>query len=105
MLYDPDVIITNSPEGKAQIMKNTSFQGIKAVKNGKVFVVPSGVYLWSVRSAEGALQPLWLGKMIYPELFAELDLEQKTKEFYEKFYGYELNGDEVKNILNPKSNF
>ena len=43
--------------------------------------------------------------MIYPELFAELDLEQKTKEFYEKFYGYELNGDEVKNILNPKSNF
>ena len=30
---------------------------------------------------------------------------EKTKEFYEKFYGYELNGDEVKNILNPKSNF
>ncbi|EJP75932.1 MULTISPECIES: ABC transporter substrate-binding protein [Campylobacter] len=105
VLYDPDVIITNSPEGKAQIMKNASFQGIKAVKNAKVFVVPSGVYLWSVRSAEGALQPLWLGKMIYPELFAELNLEQKTKEFYEKFYGYELSDDEVKNILNPKSNF
>ena len=105
VLYDPDVIITNSPEGKAQIMKNASFQGIKAVKNAKVFVVPSGVYLWSVRSAEGALQPLWLGKMIYPELFAELNLEQKTKEFYKKFYGYELSDDEVKNILNPKSNF
>lgn len=101
LIFDPDIIITNSRESLRQIMKISSFQGLKAIKNKQIFVVPSGVYLWSVRSAEGALQPLWLAKTLYPKEFKDLNLEIKTREFYERFYNYKLNKSELKEILNP----
>lgn len=63
------VIITNYREGKEKILNNPAFEKIIAVKDGAFFVVPSGVHLWSVRSAEGALQPLWLAKVFYPDIF------------------------------------
>lgn len=102
IIFNPDIIITNSCEGKEKILNNPAFAKLKAVKDGAVFVVPSGVYLWSVRSAEGALQPLWLAKIFYPEIFTELNLEDEVKKFYLKFYRYELSDEELKEILNPK---
>lgn len=99
IIFNPDIIITNSNQSQKQILKNPSFKNLKAIQNKQVFVVPSGVYLWSVRSAEGALQPLWLAKVLYPNAFKDLDLEQKTKEFYEKFYNYKLNAKELQEIL------
>lgn len=99
IIFNPDIIITNSNQSQKQILKNASFKNLKAIQNKQVFVVPSGVYLWSVRSAEGALQPLWLAKVLYPNTFKDLDLKQKTKEFYKKFYNYELNDKELQEIL------
>lgn len=101
LIFDPEIIITNSRESLKQISKNVSFKNLKAIKERQIFVVPSGVYLWSVRSAEGALQPLWLAKVLYPELFADLNLEQKTREFYKQFYHYDLSDEELKEILYP----
>nr|WP_314542023.1 ABC transporter substrate-binding protein [uncultured Campylobacter sp.] len=105
IIFNPDIIITNSQKSADAIAKNASFAKLKAVQNGEIFVVPSGVYLWSVRSAEGALYPLWLAKTFYPEQFSDLNLEQKTKEFYERFYNYKLSDGELKEILHPKGEF
>ena len=102
IILNPDIIITNSSESKEKILKNPPFSNVKAVKNSAVFVVPSGVYLWSVRSAEGALQPLWLAKTFYPQIFEDVNLEEEVRKFYLKFYRYELSDEEVKEILNPK---
>lgn len=102
IIFNPDIIIINSREGKEKILNNAAFAKLKAIKDGTVFVVPSGVYLWSVRSAEGALQPLWLAKTFYPQIFADVNLEEEVKKFYLKFYRYELSDEEVKQILNPK---
>ena len=101
LIFNPDTIITNSRESARMILKTPAFKGLKAIKEKQVFVVPSGVYLWSVRSAEGALQPLWLAKTLYPNEFKDLNLEQKTREFYKRFYNYELSDGELKGILNP----
>lgn len=102
IIFNPDIIITNSRESLRQISKNASFKGLKAIKEGQIFVVPSGVYLWSVRSAEGAMQPLWLAKTLYPKEFKDLNLKAKTREFYERFYHYKLSDKELDDILNPK---
>ncbi len=99
LVWNPDVIITNSNPSRDVIVNNPAFQTLSAIKNKRVYVVPTGVYLWSVRSAEGALQPLWLGKMVYPERFADISLEQEVKRFYKTFYHYEASDDEVKMIL------
>ncbi|WP_258033171.1 ABC transporter substrate-binding protein [Campylobacter concisus] len=105
IIFNPDIIITNSQKSADAIAKNASFAKLKAVQNGEIFVVPSGVYLWNVRSAEGALYPLWLAKTFYPEQFSDLNLEQKTREFYERFYNYKLSDSELKEILHPKGEF
>ncbi len=98
--WNPDVIFTHNKSGKDQILTEPTFQTIPAVKNGKVYIVPTGTYLWSVRSAEGSLMPLWLAKMMYPDLFTELDLRQEVREFYRTFHGgYKIPEDELDMIL------
>ena len=99
LMWNPDVIITNSNPSRDVILNNPAFQTLGAIKNRRVYVVPTGVYLWSVRSAEGALQPLWLGKMFYPERFADISMEKEVKQFYKTFYHYDVSDDEIKMIL------
>lgn len=106
MKEQPDVIIANSKDTYDYIMDKTNgsqWQDITAVKNNKVYLNPKGTYLWAVRSAEGALQPLWLGKILHPDLFSDLDMKQKVTEFYKTYYNYDLSEKEIDDIMNPKS--
>lgn len=102
----PEVIIANSKTTYDYIVdKNngSQWQELDAVKKGKVYLNPKGVYLWSVRSAEGALQPLWLGKILHPDLFNDLDIKKTVKDFYKIYYNYDLKDNEIADILNPKA--
>jgi iron complex transport system substrate-binding protein len=101
----PDVIIAQSRQIYDYItdtFNNSQWQHLSAVKNKKVYINPKGVYLWSVRSAEGALEPLWLVKILHPELTADLDIAQKIREFYKTNYYYDLNLQEIDSILYPE---
>lgn len=101
----PDVIIANSKATYDYIIDKSNgsqWQELNAVKNNKVYLNPKGVYLWSVRSAEGALQPLWLGKTLHPELFKDVDIKETVREFYETNYYYDLSDEEIDGILNQK---
>jgi iron complex transport system substrate-binding protein len=97
--WNPDVIITNSADSKAQILAQTTLQTVRAVKNGKVYVVPWGTYLWSVRSAEGAMMPLWLAKTMHGDNLKDLDLNAVVKDYYSRFYTYNVTDDEIAKIL------
>lgn len=102
----PEVIIANSKTTYDYIVdKNngSQWQELDAVKKGKVYLNPKGVYLWSVRSAEGALQPLWLGKTLHSDLFSDLDIKKTVKDFYKVYYNYDLNDNEIADVLNPKA--
>lgn len=101
IVYNPDIIIVNSQEGKEAVEKNARFKFIKAVKNKQIFVQPRGVgVLWS--GTEGGLQVLWLAKILHPDKFKDLDVGAKIREFYEKFYHYKLSDAELSEILEPK---
>jgi iron complex transport system substrate-binding protein len=99
---NPDIIITRDRATSEELLKNEQYKDINAVKAGKIYVNPKGVYLWGVRSAETALQTLWAAKIIHPELFEDLDMNAETKEFYSTFYNYELSETELDEILNPQ---
>jgi iron complex transport system substrate-binding protein len=101
--WGPDVIIASSRAVYDKIMtQNSIWKDLRAVKNKSVYLNPKGVYLWSVRSAEGALQPLWLVKILHPELCQDLDLKQKVREFYKTYYFYEVTESDLDEILDPK---
>lgn len=45
------------------------------------------------------LQPLFLAKTLHPDLFPNLDLTAEVKNFYSKFYSYQLSDAQVNAIL------
>ncbi|MFZ2529488.1 MAG: ABC transporter substrate-binding protein [Rhodococcus sp. (in: high G+C Gram-positive bacteria)] len=97
--WAPQVIFTMGTDTREAIVADPALATVPAIADGKVFVEPAGTYPWSVRSAEGALAPLFLATILYPEIFTELSLADETKEFYQQFYDYTLTDDEVALIL------
>ena len=99
---NPDIIIVGGNDTDAQIKKikeHPAFSGSNAVKNGKVYGNPKGVFSWDRYGAENVLQILWAAKTIQPDLFKDVDMKVKTKEFYKEFLGHELTDTEYGYIL------
>lgn len=96
--WNPDVIIVRDAKTKNSILSNHEWDSVNAVKSGKIYINPKGMYLWCVRSAEAALQPLWAGKILHPDMFTNIDIDKEVKEFYNKNYNYDLTDEDLKNI-------
>jgi iron complex transport system substrate-binding protein len=102
---DPDVVIIGSngaDEAVSTILSDPSWSGITAVKNQTVYANPQGVFAWDRYSGEEALQVLWAAKKLNPEVFSDLDMVAKTRDFYKKFYGFDLTEDQANLILDAK---
>jgi len=99
---NPDVIITMNAASKTAIMALAGLQNVPAVYNSKVYVIPTGTFLWSIPTAEDALMPLWLAKTLHGEYLGDLDMNKTVKDFYSKFYGYTATDAEVTAILAGK---
>jgi len=106
LLIDPDIIIVGNLEGakiKDQLMTDSQCANLKAVKNGQVFISPVGVFPWDRYSAEEALHILWAAKTLHPDKFESIDMVKEVKEFYSKYFGYNLTDDETNRILNAQT--
>lgn len=101
--WNPDVIIVGTApnqRSRQAILDDPRWSQITAVKQGRVYVNPSGAYLWDRHSAEAALQVLWAAKLLHPTLFADLDVNKETKAFYARFFHHALTDSELTSIMN-----
>lgn len=99
---NPDIIIVGDVNSKAAIEKiknDTQWSSIKAVQNDRIYSNPVGTFKWDRYSAESALQILWAGKLIQPQLFNDVDLVKETKGFYKTFLHYDLSDTEAQRII------
>ena len=99
---NPDIIIVGDVNSKAAIEKiknDTQWSSIKAVQTGRVYSNPVGTFKWDRYSAESALQILWAGQIIHPELFSDVNLAKETQEFYKTFLHYDLSDDDAQRII------
>lgn len=105
--WDPDAIIVSSNEGQFiktdDIKNNPQISNLKAVKNNQIYQCPIGSFWWDRPSPESVLGFMWLAKTLYPDTFADINLEQETKDFYQTFYHYPLTDQELKNFFNPQA--
>jgi len=100
--WNPDVIIVGTAPNETSrqaILSDPRWSQIKAVKTGRVYVNPTGVYLWDRHSAEAALQVLWAAKTLHPDRFSDLDVGRETKAFYARFFGHTLTDAELDTIM------
>lgn len=95
--WDPDVISTSGDVDA--ILTNEAYADLKAVKNGAVYKTPKGTMSWDVPSPEVPLGFAWLAKTLYPEAFADFDVEAKCKEFYAQFFNYDLTDEDLDGIF------
>ena len=100
--WNPDVIIVGTAPNEANrraILSDPRWSQIKAVRTRRVYVNPTGAYLWDRHSAEAALQVLWAAKTLHPDRFPDLDIRRETKAFYARFFNHTLTDAEYETIM------
>ncbi|MCL0036155.1 ABC transporter substrate-binding protein, partial [Dehalococcoidia bacterium] len=108
--WNPEVIfISNFTDIMPQDILENRIPGqdwshIDAVINGRVYKIPEGVYRWEPPNAERALLFKWAAQKYFPEVFADLDMQQIVREFYREFFEYELTDEEIRTILHYDAN-
>ncbi|MBL0867731.1 ABC transporter substrate-binding protein [Pectobacterium carotovorum] len=98
---DPDVIITMRAGDAKAIRQDAQWQQLRAVREGRVYANPLGMFWWCRETSEQALQFLWLAKTLYPQQMQHIDMAKETHDFYQRFYGFDLTAQQVETILSP----
>jgi iron complex transport system substrate-binding protein len=105
--WDPEIIyITNFSATQPEELIGNKVSGqdwskVKAVKDKKVYKIPLGIYRWYPPCTDAPLMLKWMAQKNHPELFKAMSIEAEIKAYYQKFYKYQLNQKQLKQILNP----
>lgn len=97
--WDPDILILTDPKDVAQVQADRVLRELRAVKSGKVHIVPIGAHTWANRTSEQPLSVLWAAKTFHPGRFPALDMATETDRFYRDFFGHHLTKAEIDEIL------
>ncbi|AKB37936.1 ABC transporter, solute-binding protein [Methanosarcina siciliae C2J] len=101
--WNPEVIITSNPQFYVSLYSDSLWENVDAVRNKRVYLAPQNPFCWIDRPQGPHLiiGTAWTAKMLYPDLFADMDLSGLTREFYSEFFHYELTDEELDMLLNP----
>jgi iron complex transport system substrate-binding protein len=93
--WDPDLVVCNVAATAQEIAADSQWRALGAVEAGRVLNIPVGATRWGQRGdVETACAVLWLAAEAYPELMADVDVEQVVRDYYRDELGVEL-GDEL----------
>lgn len=98
---NPDVIVTMYARDTEIIKNAPEWQSISAVREGRVYTNPKGLFWWCRETTEEALQFLWLATVLYPEQTKHIDISKETQQFYKTFFNITLTDQQLKHILKP----
>lgn len=101
--WDPDLIICNEAQVDDYILTDEKWQGLRAVREKRVYQIPIGVTRWGhPNSVETPLAMLWLSQLLYPDRFT-FDLNDEIRRFYQTFYDYTVDDDTLDAIMEADS--
>lgn len=103
LAWDPEIIISWGDERGGYysgILENPLWEDVQAVKDGEVYEIPNKPFNWFDRppSVNRVLGLKWLGNLLYPDVY-DYNIRDEVKEFYDKFYHYDLTEDELDELL------
>lgn len=98
--WNPDMILVNEPEAAEYFRADSKFEGLRTVQEGNICQLPIGLSRWGhPGSIETPLAALYIAKLVYPEYFKDIDIEQETMDFYHNFLEIDLTDEELKGIF------
>ncbi len=91
--YNPEVIVLASDASytKEDVLSDEVLKDVDAVKNGRVYKMPGAFEAWDSPVPGTILGAQWLCSILYPQESPYDDFVEDVKEFYEDFYGVEIN--------------
>lgn len=85
LMWNPDVIIAKSTKARDEILSDTQWKNITAVKNKRVYASLKYEMLDRIQSLMGLV---WTANTLYPDK-VKLNLENEVRVFYSKVYLHE----------------
>lgn len=102
LAWDPDVIVTLDPAFAASVRHDPVWQGVKAVKDGRILVAPLHPFPWfdAPPGVNRLIGLRWLAGRLYPDLFPE-PMVPLVRDFYKRFYHVDLDEAQAGALLMP----
>ncbi|KAB0677559.1 ABC transporter substrate-binding protein [Aureimonas leprariae] len=88
--WNPAVIFVQEryPAVVGEIKADPAWATIDAVKRGRIELMPEYAKAWGYPMPEAlALGELWMAKTLYPDRFADVDMQKEADGYYREFYG------------------
>ena len=100
IVADPDTIVTWDRTFYDRVWKESLWQGIAAVRRGRVYLSPTAPFGWIDRppSINRMMGLKWLAGLFYPDLWPG-DLRTETHAFYRLWYHVDLGGADLDRLL------
>lgn len=102
--WDPEVIVAWDSKvlgGADELIRTDSkWENIQAVKNGRVYTMPSTPFSWCDRppGVNRMIGLQWVANMLYPDLY-DVDMVEEAKKFYSTLYWVDITDDQAKEML------
>lgn len=98
--WDPDAFICNEYSVTDYIISDAKWGGLTAVKDKAVYTLPVGATRWChPGSIEAHMGVLAIAYQFYPEQFDGFDMNAYVKDYYNNYFGLDLDEDMVEQIL------
>ena len=109
--WNPEVMIMSSNIGPTKnsfiktddLRNNPQMKDLNAVINNQMYQCPIGAFWWDRPSPESILGFMWLAKTLHPDTFANINLTQETKEFFQTFYHCTLTDQQIETFMNAQA--
>lgn len=99
--WNPDIVFTSTWEGQHRVYTEEPWKEVKAVKEKEVHYIPQNPYNW-VSQPPGANRLIgiyWMANIVYPDVY-QVDIKEKTKEWYKLAYHWDLTEEDYESLFN-----
>jgi len=86
--WNPDIMVLSQHlrKGETRRLSDKPLQEIKAISKKAVYRCPSSLAPWDFPSPLSVLATLWIAQKAYPERFSDIDVKDKTDNFYQQLF-------------------
>lgn len=97
---NPEIIFLSvGSQSAEEVLAMPELAELDAVKNGRVYAAPAGIFTWYGPSLDVPVALIWHAKLAYPEIFADVDVVEWTTEHYQETYGYSITQEDLEYLF------